>query len=624
MKSPSKLDLFKNLGKTLEISEFRALFVEDIIIPEYRQIPTVSMRLGPNADRASQGDPLLCLVLMMYLVLTQSSNANKRYPRLEDWKNDRLLGFHRNQWFAAYVWLHGFKDFRRSNSVFPESKRGTDEKPMELVYITDEERGRKELTRDEHFHTYENFIHTMATDQVRTLYTSQPVHIRSTPRLDVYRQQYEAFDNYTRASTDEIDRFVPRGAPVPRSVLDKFGAVRKSRTPTKFLLGCGGLRKSQKPIEVPIKIFVPRGEIAAGDTDLVDMDGPGSAAEQLLITHLNLRSHGTNLRVAMQERLAASGLRVDPPPLSKEAVDADIRLGANRHLIPTNAFFKEVFPNDGVVKSRAAFIKAFPRLQRGATSHPAHSAKAASDTGVDAYEPGADMMASFVGRETEQATTIAESVAALTSTLSNDSELRINDVREVAAGKFKSFYDLLDNNYVIEFTPEHVRQVQQYLFPTVVIDPATMDFNSLKFSDQLYLKAHQFIDAMYLRHQEDSGMGGCVLANGTGTGKTVTYLYAIYTAFQDIEARVAAGEKVVCRPSLIVVPPQLVSQVADEARDRFGEKLTRLVYYGSPVGPLAKKHKVLTRDKFGETIKRLHRKRNDPEVSFLSSLPVAR
>jgi len=384
----------------------------------------------------------------------------------------------------------------------------------------------------------------MSTDQLRALYASQPVHRRSTPGLEVYQHQYQAFDAFAREDREKIDKLVPRGKPVPPAVRRQLGAVDKHKPAKSFKLRRRLTEEDEsfgQPDFVPVKVFVPR-DITVGDVDIVDMDDVGSVAEQLMATHLNLRSYGTNLRVAMQEKLAASGLHMDVPSLSAEAVDADVRLGACRHLIPTNLFLEDVFPNDGLSKSRAAFIKAFPHLQKGteAATQPDREDDDSADE-KDGEEQGMRMMKAFAGRETEQATAIAESVAALTSGQLSDPDIGADDVRAVASGKFKSFYDLLDNSEVVEFTDEHVRQVQQYLFPNVMIDPAQLDFNCLRLSDNLNLKAHQFIDAMYLRRQEDSGIGGCVLANATGTGKTAIYLYAIYTATQDIERRVAAG-----------------------------------------------------------------------------------
>jgi len=97
------MEIFKGLALALSEGDFRSLFLQGLITPEYRQIPSMAMRLGALADRANQGDPMLSLIIMMYLVLTCSSNADQRYPRAEDWQDQALLGFHPNQWFGAFL-----------------------------------------------------------------------------------------------------------------------------------------------------------------------------------------------------------------------------------------------------------------------------------------------------------------------------------------------------------------------------------------------------------------------------------------------------------------------------------------------------------------------------------------
>ncbi|CAK7201098.1 hypothetical protein SEUCBS139899_003800 [Sporothrix eucalyptigena] len=85
-----------------------------------------------------------------------------------------------------------------------------------------------------------------------------------------------------------------------------------------------------------------------------------------------------------------------------------------------------------------------------------------------------------------------------------------------------------------------------------------------------FIEWYQIVDAAIVHHT-DSPLGSVLVANETGTGKTITYIGAIHAAQLGLEAQDAASEHVEFLPHLTF-----------EERERLsGEGYTIKVDYGS-------------------------------------------
>lgn len=99
---------------------------------------------------------------------------------------------------------------------------------------------------------------------------------------------------------------------------------------------------------------------------------------------------------------------------------------------------------------------------------------------------------------------------------------------------------------------------------------------------EFQLRPHQLVDAMWMLNMELGPMKSSLLANDVGTGKTFVYLMLVLLAARRQEAAATAGSPdPAYRPTLLVVPNNIITQVHDEAVRYFGNELSIKVYYES-------------------------------------------
>lgn len=150
------------------------------------------------------------------------------------------------------------------------------------------------------------------------------------------------------------------------------------------------------------------------------------------------------------------------------------------------------------------------------------------------------------------------------------------------------------------------------------------------------LRPHQLVDAMWMLNKELGLMRSSLLANDVGTGKTFVYLMLVLLAArrQESEAAKPGSPKPTYRPTLLVVPNNIVSQVHDEAVRFLGNELAIKVYYESrnSVTDSARRNNTVDQGKpgtadrnpkFGAMMDRLAGATEEPLVSSNSSAPRA-
>jgi SNF2 family DNA or RNA helicase len=101
--------------------------------------------------------------------------------------------------------------------------------------------------------------------------------------------------------------------------------------------------------------------------------------------------------------------------------------------------------------------------------------------------------------------------------------------------------------------------------------------NAVRVSD-LLLNLWQVMGAAWILQQEDGPIGGGLVADDCGVGKTVSTLTAIKVAADRDKARAHAGEAITFRPTLILAPSIVVDVWFAECQPFFPD-LTMYRYF---------------------------------------------
>src|SRR4051812_11906226 len=97
------------------------------------------------------------------------------------------------------------------------------------------------------------------------------------------------------------------------------------------------------------------------------------------------------------------------------------------------------------------------------------------------------------------------------------------------------------------------------------------------------LLTHWCLDAYILSQTLAGPLRGVIVANGTGTGKTMGYLLGLFSLWRARSLRHEAGERVLFRPIIIMAPRMTILQVYTEIATYMNGLLDPWVFYGSKV-----------------------------------------
>lgn len=168
------------------------------------------------------------------------------------------------------------------------------------------------------------------------------------------------------------------------------------------------------------------------------------------------------------------------------------------------------------------------------------------------------------------------------------------------------------SNHASAQAPEFKDACEYSRIPTKIVDgklQAILNPRNTHHIGETTLKPWQATAVAWMMDQEAQGLGGGILGDACGLGKTLTALSLIL--FSARKAQIEGGEGIQHRPNLVVAPSGVIDVWIQEIDRYFGVQLTLLIFYGSPATTDHFRHK----DRVAKDIDSLHERieRLDPK-----------